>query len=150
MIKFCLKLVTFPDVPVSVVSLIDFDGVRLRLWTAATSGHIFHPPHDMSLESDGGMIYCQGKTEKTLRKTCPSAILYTTNPTWIDPGANLGLRSKKSRRLTAWAATLPKWGLRYFCFIQKKNMHWRNQVSTFLHSSPTHIAKRLEDLVTLR
>jgi hypothetical protein len=37
----------------------------------------------MSLESDGVMIYWQGK---------PSATLSATNPTWIDPGANPGLR----------------------------------------------------------
>jgi hypothetical protein len=29
----------------------------------------------------------------TRRKTCPSAILSTTNPTWTDPGSNPGLRS---------------------------------------------------------
>jgi hypothetical protein len=29
----------------------------------------------------------------TLRKTCPSATLSTTNPTWTDPGSNAGLRS---------------------------------------------------------
>jgi hypothetical protein len=28
---------------------------------------------------------------KTRRKTCPRATLSTTNPTWIDPGANPGL-----------------------------------------------------------
>jgi hypothetical protein len=29
----------------------------------------------------------------TRRKTCPSATLSTTNPTWTDPGSNTGLRS---------------------------------------------------------
>jgi hypothetical protein len=43
----------------------------------------------MSLESDGGMILT-GETRRTRRKTCPSATLSTTNPTWIDPGANPG------------------------------------------------------------
>jgi hypothetical protein len=28
------------------------------------------------------------------RKTCPSATLSTTNPTWIEPGANPGLRGE--------------------------------------------------------
>jgi hypothetical protein len=32
---------------------------------------------------------------KTRRKTCPSATLSTTNPTWIDPGANPGLRGER-------------------------------------------------------
>jgi hypothetical protein len=31
----------------------------------------------------------------TRRKTCPSATLSTTNPTWTDPGANLGFRVKR-------------------------------------------------------
>jgi hypothetical protein len=31
------------------------------------------------------------KQKKTPRETCPRATLYTTNPTWTDPGANLGL-----------------------------------------------------------
>jgi hypothetical protein len=38
------------------------------------------------------------KNRRTRRKTCPSAILSTTNPTWIDPGANPGLRGE-------WPAT---------------------------------------------
>jgi hypothetical protein len=35
---------------------IDYYGVRLRLWTAATGGHVVHSTDDMSVESDGGMI----------------------------------------------------------------------------------------------
>jgi hypothetical protein len=48
----------------------------------------------MSLESDGGMILT-GENIRTQRKTCPSATLSTTNNTWIDPGANLGLRGER-------------------------------------------------------
>jgi hypothetical protein len=44
----------------------------------------------MSLESDGGMILT-GENRRTRRKTCPSATLSTTNPTWIDPDSNPGL-----------------------------------------------------------
>jgi hypothetical protein len=35
-----------------------------------------------------------GENRRTLRKTCPSATLSTTNPTWIFPGANPGLRGE--------------------------------------------------------
>jgi hypothetical protein len=28
----------------------------------------------------------------TRKKTCPSVTLFTTNPTWTDPGSNPGLR----------------------------------------------------------
>jgi hypothetical protein len=38
--------------------------------------------------------YWQGKTEE-LGETRPSATLSTTNPTWIDPGANPGLRGER-------------------------------------------------------
>jgi hypothetical protein len=48
----------------------------------------------MSLESDGGMILT-GENRTTRRETCPSASLSTTNPTWIDPVANPGLRGKR-------------------------------------------------------
>jgi hypothetical protein len=36
-----------------------------------------------------------GENRRTWRKTCPSATLPTTNSTWIDPGANLGLRGER-------------------------------------------------------
>jgi len=32
-----------------------------------------------------------GENWRTQRKTCPSATLSTTNPTWTDPGTNPGL-----------------------------------------------------------
>jgi hypothetical protein len=48
----------------------------------------------MSLESDGGMIFT-GQNRRTRRKTCPSATLSTTNPTWIDLGTNPGLRGDR-------------------------------------------------------
>jgi hypothetical protein len=35
------------------------------------------------------------KKWRTRRKTCPSATLPTTNPTWIDQGANPGLRGER-------------------------------------------------------
>jgi hypothetical protein len=36
-----------------------------------------------------------GENRRTQRKTCPNATLSTTNPTWIDPGVNLGLRGER-------------------------------------------------------
>jgi hypothetical protein len=43
-----------------------------------------------------------GENRRTRRKTCPSATLSTANPTWIDPGANPGLRGERpaSNRLS--------------------------------------------------
>jgi hypothetical protein len=48
----------------------------------------------MSVESHGGMIQT-GKTEELEEKTCPSATLSTTNPTWNGPAPNSGLRSNR-------------------------------------------------------
>jgi hypothetical protein len=36
-----------------------------------------------------------GENRRTRRKTCPSATLSTTNPAWIEPGANPGLRGER-------------------------------------------------------
>jgi hypothetical protein len=42
---------------------------------------------------NGGMI--DRGNQRTWRKTYPSTTLSTTNPTWIDPGANPGLCCEK-------------------------------------------------------
>jgi hypothetical protein len=36
-----------------------------------------------------------GENRRTRGKTCPSATLSTTHPTWTDPGFNLGLRGER-------------------------------------------------------
>jgi hypothetical protein len=36
-----------------------------------------------------------GENRSTRGKTCPIAILSTTNPTWTDPGSNSGLRGER-------------------------------------------------------
>jgi hypothetical protein len=36
-----------------------------------------------------------GESQRTRRQTCPSATLSTTNPTWTDPGTNLGLHGER-------------------------------------------------------
>jgi hypothetical protein len=48
----------------------------------------------MSMENDGEMILT-GETEELGEKACPSPTLCTTNPTWIDPGANPELRGER-------------------------------------------------------
>jgi hypothetical protein len=47
-----------------------------------------------------------GEHGRTRGKTCPSAALSTTNPTWIDPGRNSGLRGGRpaAKRLSHGAA----------------------------------------------
>jgi hypothetical protein len=48
----------------------------------------------MSMKNDGGIIMT-GENRRTQRKTCRSAILSTTNPTWTEPGANPGIRGER-------------------------------------------------------
>jgi hypothetical protein len=70
------------------------DSVRLHLCgTAAANGPIVHPQmislHEW-IWSSGGMILT-GENRRSRRKTCPSATLSTTNPTWTVLGTNPGL-----------------------------------------------------------
>jgi hypothetical protein len=64
--------------------------------TAATSGLLYKSPDDRWgwLWSNWWNEGWQGKP-KYSEKTCPSATLSTTNPTWPDPGSNPGRRSGK-------------------------------------------------------
>jgi hypothetical protein len=72
-------------------------GSSTQAWMPTHDSVLRIPPDDMSLESDGGIILT-GENRRTRRKTCPSATLSTTNPTWIQPVANPSLRGE-------WPAT---------------------------------------------
>jgi hypothetical protein len=50
-----------------------------------------------------------GENRSTREKTCPSSSLSTTNPTWIDPGSNLGLRGERpaTNRLSHGTTLVP-------------------------------------------
>jgi hypothetical protein len=39
--------------------------------------------------------WLRGESRRTRRETCPSTTLSTTNPTWIDPDTNPGLRGER-------------------------------------------------------
>jgi hypothetical protein len=74
-------------------------GCRFR-WGETTSVNCYHqqtycssPRWFMSMENDGGMILTR-ENRRTRRKTRPNSTLSTTNLTWIDPGANPGLRGE--------------------------------------------------------
>jgi hypothetical protein len=47
-----------------------------------------------------------GEKRSTRGKTCPSATLSTTNPTWTDPGSNPRLRGKKPVANRLWLLLL--------------------------------------------
>jgi hypothetical protein len=80
-----------------------------NLGAAATTGLLYQPR--MIGEGDcgeiGGMNIGRGNWS-TLEKTCPSATLSTTNPTWLNPGWNPGRRGGKpaTNRLSYDAAII--------------------------------------------
>jgi hypothetical protein len=70
--------------------LVHLDGVRLCLWTAATSRPIVHSPRWYMR----AMEWYWWENWRTWRKTCPSATLPTTHPTWTDLGTNPDLHDE--------------------------------------------------------
>jgi hypothetical protein len=86
---------TPPSNPILVVAVVHVDGMKHHLWAVATNRSTVHATGDMWIWTTMVELQWLGKTEKLKRKTCPSATLSTTNPTWINPGVNLGLRSER-------------------------------------------------------
>jgi hypothetical protein len=61
----------------------------------------------------------QGKP-KYSEKTCPSATLCTTNPTWLDPGLNPGRRGgKPATNRLSYGATYNEYYSKIICSINK-------------------------------
>jgi hypothetical protein len=72
------------------------------------------------------------ENRRTRGKTCSSATLSTTNPTWTDPGSNTGLRDGRP------AANRPSHGTAYTrCNISLKSNGWiihqTSRVSSYKH-----------------
>jgi hypothetical protein len=65
-----------------------------------------HSPHDMSLESDCGMIYWQGKTEKLGEKPVPVPICPPQIPHGLTR-ARTRASAVRGRRLMTWAMARP-------------------------------------------
>jgi hypothetical protein len=82
-------------------------GKTESLGTATTTGLLYQPQMigDADCGETDGNEDWQGKP-KYSEKTCPSATLSTTNPTWLDPGLNPGRRGGKpaTNRLSYGAA----------------------------------------------
>jgi hypothetical protein len=83
-----------------ILHVIKYNGIFLSVgWTfgsAAITGLLYQPQMigDGDCEENWWNEDWQGKS-KISEKTCPSAILSTTNPTRLDPGLNPGRRGGK-------------------------------------------------------
>jgi hypothetical protein len=63
---------------------------------------------------DGDCGKIGGIKPKSSERTCPSAIMFTTNPTWLDPGLNPGRRGGKP------ATNRLSYGVFLLCMLQNK------------------------------
>jgi hypothetical protein len=93
----CSVTLTGPRTPIQWIKTIHvhISGFRLSLWTAATNGPIVHLPGVTYENTEPWRNDTTGENQRAWRKTCPSASLSTTNPTWTDLGANRGLCSER-------------------------------------------------------
>jgi hypothetical protein len=75
--------------------------------------------------------YFAGETE-VLRENLPSATSSTTNPTWIDPGANPGLRGERpaTNRLSHGTALRIDTNTSNFLLIQYVSLNLGSEVMT--------------------
>jgi hypothetical protein len=84
----CLKDNCFFFFPEGGVGL-----VPKRGWLLTLAYYAFHRQYEFGERRWNDIL--TGENRRTRRKICPSATLSTTNPTWIDPGANPGLRGER-------------------------------------------------------
>jgi hypothetical protein len=93
--------------------------------TWISTPHLAHycsfPRLYMSIESHSEIILT-GENQVTWRKTCPSATLSTTNPTWTEPGSNPGLCDERLVTNSLRHGTAPPQQRDNSCQIVKKTL----------------------------
>jgi hypothetical protein len=76
-----------------------------------------------------------GENLSTRGKTCPSATLSITNPTWTDPGSNPGLRGGRPEPWQTRQACFLRANLLYvrrsMCVRRNTNLHIQSAISLF-------------------
>jgi hypothetical protein len=74
-----------------------------------------------------------GENRRTRRKTCPIVTFSTTNPTWIDPGANPGTRGERP------ATNDPSHGTAFYTITGKQVPHFQQLKGFHI----THVAIKI-------
>jgi hypothetical protein len=92
--------------------------LRLCLWTVATSGPLVHPPDDIWV-GRATVEWYRWENWRNRRKTYPSATL-STNPTWTDPGAKVGLHGEGLA-----TNCLSNGDLLYMCCVHKQVTYFK-------------------------
>jgi hypothetical protein len=103
--NFCMSRDFRPSDPGDLVIQIDYYGVRLRLWTAATNGYIVHHPDDVNWRTTMG-CYWQVKTEEFGEKPIPVPLCPPQIPHRLTR-ARTRTSTVRGRWLTAWAMVRP-------------------------------------------
>jgi hypothetical protein len=110
--------------PFRVFFLVSWIGVRLsKLGTSATNWPIVPAPDDRRFMWSSRCNENWQEKPKYSEKTCPSANLSTTNPTWPEPGLNPGSHGGKPElwhgRSEDLVSSLTSW-LRYLIVVLLK------------------------------
>jgi hypothetical protein len=100
---------------------VNFDGVRLRLWSAATNGHIVHPPDDIWVWRMTVEWYWQGKTEEIGEKPVPVPHCPPQIPRGLT-GERIRASAVRGQRLTSWVMSRSPRAVK-FHFAQGKLCH---------------------------
>jgi hypothetical protein len=132
---------------------------RLRLsplGTAATTGLLFRPQmtDDDDCGTVGGMRIDRGN-RGTRRKLAPTATLSTTNPTWTDPGSNLGLRGGKqvTNCLSYGTASTCPWKLYVLQLIRRRYVirkEWSEWMRFSCRSQPRFLIPSVQNYKLLQ